>query len=584
MRQPTMPTGLVRNGSLVLERWNAERAAMRAGSLLPTGGPAVAQPQAWAPARTRPVPQATGAMARFMAASNDRLVADMLESFGLRSGNAELRQSLRRLRMNSRRLATDNEYVKHFLHLLRNNVVGPRGIALQLKIRKQRKNELDDGANTTIEAGYKEYSRKGVFTACGRLSRAEFERAAITQIARDGEVIIEHLVGKFSRFGVASRLIDPDLLDDELNIGPGQAWPGVGSLPAGNTVRMGVEVNAYMRPVAYWFHASHPGDDLGMVRPARHRRVPAERITHWFLAEEGRADAVRGVPWIYAGLRRMAMTGGYEEAALVSARQGAAKMGFYVQPESEAGGPINGTELAHNQQEAEDDPAADLRQEVEPGVLDVLPKGWDFKAYDPAYPHDGMAPFIKAMLRAFAASVGISYSTLASDQENVNMSSMRHAALNDRDTYEAIQERLIENVSQPIFERWLRMALDLGQVGSLPADGYERFNKPRFIPRPWRSPDPQKDVAAAAQAVALGVTSRTRVCAEQGADFEEVLDELANEEALARQHGVTLNTAAAQATKNPPATAPAGGQGDGAAANGGDSQPTEGAQGAGNDG
>lgn len=173
--------------------------------------------------------------------------------------------------------------------------------------------------------------------------------------------------------------------------------------------------------------------------------------------------------------------------------------------------------------------------------------------------------------------------TLASDQENVNMSSMRHASINDRDTYEAIQERLIENVCQPIFERWLRLALDLGQVGSLPADGFERFNQPRFIPRPWRSPDPQKDVAAAAQGVALGVTSRTRVCAEQGADFEEVLGELAQEEALAKAMGVTLNTAAAQATKNPPAKAPSGGQGDGADADGegeGDSQTTEGAQGA----
>lgn len=557
MRQPTMPTGMVENGSVILQAWNAERQAAKAAGSLPVARSG----DEWRPGRpgTMRMP-GTGAMARFMAASDDRLVEDMMSSFGLTSGNAEVRNSLRQIRSKSRRLAKDNEYVKHFLHLLRNNVIGPRGMTLQMKVRKQRKGELDKDANGTIEVAYAAHSKPGEFTACGKMSRATFERALITGIARDGEVIIEELVGReFGRFGITRRMIDPDLLDDQLNVGAGQSFPGAGRLAAGNTIRMGVEVTAYMRPVAYWFHSAHPGDDLGQVQPARHRRVAADRILHWFLAEDQRPDVTRGVPWIYAGLRRMAMLSGYEEAALVNARQGASKMGFYKQPPSELGGPIDGRAVADNgDDDDEKDPAADLYQESEPGVFGVLPPGWDFTTYDPAYPNDQMGGFVKTMLRAFSASVGITYNTIASDLENVNLSSMRHGAMQDRDTYEAIQAAFVEHISEPMFARWLELGLTLGQVGRLPMDAFDRLNLPRFIARPWRSPDPQKDVSAGAQEVALGTNSRTRLCAEKGVDFEEVLDELAEEEAMAKARGVTLNTQAATAHKNPPAKTPKG--------------------------
>jgi lambda family phage portal protein len=495
------------------------------------------------------------ALRGYMAASNDRLVADLSSLMGEMSGNAEVRQSLRTMRRRSRQLANDNEFVKRFLQLIRNNVAGPRGFNLQSKIYKARKAagvlELDTGANDTIEAAYAEFSKLGTFTACGQLSRGAFERAAITGVARDGEIIIETLYGRqFGRFGLAWRLIDPDLLDDQLNIAPGHAYPGFGKLDAGNDVRMGVERNPYGRPVAYWFFNVHPGDDG--YAAVRHRRVPAERILHRFLAEEMRPDTARGVPWIYAAARRMGMLGGYEEAALVNARMGASKGGFFKQPAAE-GGPVpklaaDGTPVAD-----EEDAAGNLMTEAEPGVFGVLPPGWDFEAYDPAYPNDAMAGFVKGMLRAFSAGVGLTYNTIGQDLEGVSLSAMRHGANQDRDTYEAIQQWMRESVCEPMFSTWLGLGLSLGEVGRLPADGFDRFNKPAFIARTFRSPDPQKDVAAAAQKVALGITSRTRLCAEEGIEFEEVLDELAQEEAMAKAKGVTLNTQQATASKTPQA-------------------------------
>lgn len=493
----------------------------------------------------------------YMAASNDRLVADLMSIAGMVSGNAEVRQSLRVMRIRSRQLANDNEYVKRFLQLVRNHVAGPRGMDLQMKIYKARKvdglAQLDKDANDVIEQAFAEHGKRGIFTACGKMSRAAFERAVITGVARDGEAIVEKLYGRqFGRFGIAWRLIDPDLLDETLNVGINGAYPGYGTLAEGHSIRMGVERNAYGRSVAFWFHNTHPGDDVISVPVVRHRRVEADRILHVFLAEELRPDTVRGVPWIFAAMRRMAMLGGYEEAALVSARQGASKMGFYKPPAPEGGGPAlpndsgDGTGVAD-----EEDAKGNLIQEAEPGVFGVLPAGWDFATYDPAYPNDKMEAFVKTMLRAFASGVGLNYNTLAGDLEGVSLSAMRHGANSDRDTYEALQHWFREHVNVPMFEAWLDLGLALGQVGRLPPDAFERLNHPRFIARPFRSPDPQKDVAAAAQGVSLGITSRTRVCAANGDDFEEVLEELAREEQLARDKKVTLNANAAGATKTP---------------------------------
>jgi len=516
-----------------------------------------------APARVRAEPsmQRLGAppnraLRSFMAASNDRLVSDLMSIAGLVSGNSELRGSLRTMRIRSRQLANDNEYAKRFFQLLRNNVVGSKGFDLQMKIYKP-SGQLDVAANNTIEEAYAEFGKLGSYSVCGTMSRRGFDRAAVTQWARDGEILIEKLYGrKFNKFGVAYSLLDPDLIDETLNVGSGAAMPGYGRIE-GVEIRMGIERDQYNRPVAYWMHNVHPNDDVVNVPFMQHRRVPANRIIHRFLRDEQRAGTSRGVPWLYVAMRRLAMLGGYEEAALVNARQGASKMGFYTQPEGDAALVTDGSKVADVV-----DQNGNLITEAEPGVFGVLPKGWGFETYDPTYPTDAMDGFVKSMLRAFAAGVGINYNVLASDLEGVNYSSLRQGALEDRDTYESIQQTYIEEVAIPMFEDWLRMALDMGQIGRLPMSGFDRFNKPVMIPRTWRWVDPLKEVSGKEKELALGITTRTRLCAEQGIDFEQLVDERKREEELLRAAGITLGAPAPAAAAAPAAPIPPDTEGD----------------------
>jgi capsid protein len=69
-------------------------------------------------------------------------------------------------------------------------------------------------------------------------------------------------------------------------------------------------------------------------------------------------------------------------------------------------------------------------------------------------------------------------------------------------------------------------ALDLPGV----SDAYTAH---RWKPRGWQSVDPAKESAAIASDLALGLTSRTRIAAERGDDFEELCEEKAADLALA---------------------------------------------------
>jgi len=88
---------------------------------------------------------------------------------------------------------------------------------------------------------------------------------------------------------------------------------------------MGVEIDDWQRPVAYWF-SSAEGDYYYAGR--RYTRIPAAEIIHAYLPF--RAGAWRGVPWNATALVRLHMLDGYEDAALVNARAGANNVGFFL--------------------------------------------------------------------------------------------------------------------------------------------------------------------------------------------------------------------------------------------------------------
>ena len=102
----------------------------------------------------------------------------------------------------------------------------------------------------------------------------------------------------------------------------------------GNFIRMGIEVDGFLRPQAYHFFTQHPGDTsmgVGRGQGIKRIRVPANEVIHLFIPE--RPSQTRGVSWFASALMRLHMLQGYEEAEVVRARASSALMGFIQSPE-----------------------------------------------------------------------------------------------------------------------------------------------------------------------------------------------------------------------------------------------------------
>ena len=67
--------------------------------------------------------------------------------------------------------------------------------------------------------------------------------------------------------------------------------------------------------------------------------------------------------------------------------------------------------------------------------------------------------------------------------------------------------------------------------------------------------DPQNDIQASKEALALGLASRTALAGERGDDFEETLENLRAEQAIAKEMGVSIEGLKPAQAGAPPAPA-----------------------------
>jgi lambda family phage portal protein len=172
----------------------------------------------------------------------------------------------------------------------------------------------------------------------------------------------------------------------------------------------------------------------------------------------------------------------------------------------------------------------------------------DFKQFDPKYPHGAYKPFVDAIKLDLAAGLDVANHNLSGDMTGVNYSSARIAELQERDTWRAVQGWMINHFMQHIADRWLNLSLLAGAItmengSALPAAKVDKFLAGiKFVPRGWDWVDPKNEIGAAVEAIGEGLTTRTKVVASKGGDFEENIIELAMEEELIRQHKVKIGT------------------------------------------
>lgn len=456
----------------------------------------------------------------FVGAESNRLTADW-EPTGL-TPDDEIRWSLPKLRNRARDLERNNPTMRHYLRLLAINVAGPYGIDLQAQVRDN-SGKLNAAINEKLEEAWEEWCERP--TRDGKMDMAAFERLVLKTVARDGECFVRLFRGfKRNRFGLALEAIDPDLIDETINRAAGTE---------GNEIRMGVEVDEDGRPVAYhgW---DRPNSLAGTTARRERRRYAADEIIHLYDPE--RVHQSRGVTWCVPVLLPLRMRGGYFEAELVGARVGASQMGMYEPVEGQVG-----------EMEGEGAESAQFEMEANPGTFGVVPRGYKLSTFAPQHPSSAFESFLKASGREVSTGLGTSYNAQFNDLENVNYSSIRAGLLVERDMWRTLQSWFVCQFVQPVYDEWLAWAT-LTSAVVLDSRDPRRFRAAKWNARGWAWVDPLKDVQAAVVAVKNGLGSRSQFLAEQGISYEDVLEELKEEQEMADEAGVDIaGDAAAQA-------------------------------------
>jgi lambda family phage portal protein len=460
----------------------------------------------------------------FAGAAVNRLTTSMASWSG--SVNMDLDGGNVIMRARARALGQDNEYGKRFLSQVAVNIVGRTGPKLQVRAYANQRDPrqptmLDKAANDAIEIHWERWGKKADIT--GRMTLPHMLRVIAKAVARDGEALVRTVRRRDLPYGIALQMLEADRLDETINL----------VLPQG-AIRQGVEIDGTGRPVALWVRTKHPGDRYGTTQ-AEVERIPMADIYHVFLPE--RAEQVRGYTWFHAVLMRASQLHGFNEAAVVAAKIGASKIAALERAD-------DAPDLTASMADAQTTGGA-MQINVEAGEMFELPPGYKLSSWNPEYPHANYDSFVKCAMRGIAAGLDVATHNLSGDMTDVNYSSARIAELAERDVWMLLQDWFISSLVEPIYQEWLASSLLRGDITfeisgkALPADRLVKFsNASRFQGRRWRWVDPSKEMDSFAKGVELCVTSRTRIAAEQGDDFDDVMDELEQEQSAMASKGL----------------------------------------------
>jgi lambda family phage portal protein len=442
------------------------------------------------------------------------------------SADSELKTSLPQLRNRSRQLVRDAAYAGRAHKIVVDNVIGS-GIGMQAQVMNTR-DKPRHLVNTAIENAWREWTQADSCHTGGALHFCDLERAAMGQVFDAGEVFIREHPRAFGQSAVplALELIEAERIADE--------YAPAGPLEAGNQLRMGIEVDQFFRPVAYYIRQRHPGDiRMSMGQVELIERVPAAQIFHLKLTD--RWPQVRGEPWMHAVINKLNDMDEYSGAELVAAR---ASANYFATVESNDENPLAAVDQADGSRQ----------MELEAGLLYHMPPGQKLNFHSPNRPNSALSEFMRHLLREVATGVGVPYASLSADYSQTNYSSSRLALIDERDHWRTLQQWWIRSFRQPLHRRWISQAVLARAIPAITVQEFisdpSRYQKVMFKPRGWGWVDPTKEVNAYKEAIKAGFTTVGDVIASTGGgqDLEDVLDARKRELEMFAEAGIEVDT------------------------------------------
>jgi capsid protein len=174
-----------------------------------------------------------------------------------------------------------------------------------------------------------------------------------------------------------------------------------------------------------------------------------------------------------------------------------------------------------------------LTETLEPGAIEILPDGKDIKFSSPPQSPDYVSQ-MKHHLHAIAAGYGITFESLTGILSDVNFSSARMGWLEFHRNIASWRWNLtIPQVLNPV-HRWFNVA-----ASSVALRGPRQMI---WTPPRRELVDPAKEIRALIEGVKAGFMSLSEVQRSLGFIPEEVIEELGDDMARARENGLSLST------------------------------------------
>ncbi len=415
------------------------------------------------------------------------------------SVNAESYYALETLRNRSRELVRNNSYAKRIIKVVPNNVIGT-GI---------RPTPLTESKQTVkrVKAIWKDWAES---TACdfdGMNNIYGLQKLAMRAVIESGGVLVVRRRTNNITMPIQLQVLEADHIDLSKN---GE------NLANGGYIMQGVEFDGSGKKVAVWLFTRHPGDQVRFPVDIVSKRVAIEDVLYIYQVE--RPGQVHGIPLLVSAMLRMRDFDDYEDAQLVRQKIAACFSVFVMDQQDSV---FKG-----------DSEAKEMAERVEPGIIEHLPPGKDVKFASPPGA-EGYADYTRKIQQGIAAGAGITYEAMTGDLSNVNFSSGRMGWIEmQRDIEDWQWNTFIPQFCDKVW-LWFNDAAMLS--GAIRAS----------VPVTWTTPrrmmlDPVKETNAKVTQIGAGLTTLTETLAEDGFDFDELMEQKARENAKLKELGITL--------------------------------------------
>ncbi len=386
------------------------------------------------------------------------------------------------------------------------NVVG-------VGIKPQARTESET-LNQEIEDLWAEWTKPENCDITGQQSFYELEAMLMRRQIYDGEIFVRKVTDRSAFVPIKLQVIKPDLLSQHLFSAP----------ETNNVIRSGIELDPFLKPLAYWVERKSP-DGYITYDP---ERIPAEQMIH--LWNKIQPDQIRGVSQLAPIIKRLKDTQDYLDAETVAARLAAC---FSIFITSSTGAPG----IVGRKKDREGKPLKAIR----PGMITYLEPGEEVQTANPSRSTTSAGDFVSTQQRIAGAGLGLSYELMSRDFKKSTFSSARQGQLEDRKTFEPMQEYLSQHFCQKVYEEFLDAAVLAGRL-RLP-DYWQKRGK--YVHAEWITPgwswiDPEKEVKSDILALANGGMTLAQWCAQRGLDWREQMRQIALEKETAESMGLIL--------------------------------------------